>query len=85
MNAISKTPLEESLFPHTGILLSPFMFISTSYMARYPLMSFAKVTFSNDPQEYQYDLSSLYYGVNQMDLWYAIVCLTNNDLHLPRR
>lgn len=48
-------------------------------------MSFAKVTFPNDPQEYQYDLSSVSYGVNQMDLWYAIVCRTNNDFTFAKK
>ena len=49
------------------------------------MSSFAKVTFSNDPQEYQYDLSSLDFGVNQMDLWYAIVCRTNNDFTFAKK
>lgn len=48
-------------------------------------MSVAKVRFANDSQEYQYDLSSISYGVNQMDLWYAIVCRTNNNFTFAKQ
>lgn len=48
-------------------------------------MSIAKVRFANEPQEYQYDLSILSYGVNQMDLWYDIVRRTDDDFAFAKK
>lgn len=48
-------------------------------------MSIAKVHFANDPQEYQYDLTFVPYGINQMALWYEIVCRTNDDFTFAKK